>query len=212
MRDITTLAIDEYKQERVALLPKTVSNPRVNLHAKLETSRWLRLAAKRVRLWPACGVQSVGVMSSIQIQAETIIARPIEVVRAQFMDLAHHMDAGVHPTFQFSDVRKIEGGYRYKTSRRLLGVVHRDEYEQLVHGDGHVTSRVVAGTNEGLLLTDRFEAVEGGGTRVTATMELPVRGLLSLIAPLVRMGAQRDLRLALEQDRVDLEERGYSPS
>jgi hypothetical protein len=151
-------------------------------------------------------------MSSIRIQAETVIARPIDVVRAQFMDLAHHMDAGVHPTFQFSDVRKIEGGYRYKTCRRLLGMVHRDEYEQLAHGDGHVTSRVIAGTNEGLLLTDRFEAAPGGGTRVTATMELPVRGLLTLITPLVRMGAQRDLELALEQDRLDLEERGYSPS
>jgi len=38
---------------------------------------------------------------------------------------------------------------------------------------------------------------------------MPVNGMLKLLTPLVRMGLRRDLSIALEEDRIDLEERGY---
>jgi len=47
-------------------------------------------------------------------------------------------------------------------------------------------------------------------TRVRTTVEMPLNGMLRLLAPLVRMGLQRDVATALEEDRVDLEERGYA--
>ena len=149
-------------------------------------------------------------MTQIHAQAEIVIARPINVVRTQFMDLAHHVDTRVHPTIEVSDIHTIDRGYRYTMCRRVLGMVHRDEAEQVGHDDGHITFRVIAGTNEGLVLTHRFEEVEGKGTRVTATIDAPVQGLFRILSPFVRMGMQRDLRVLLEQDRTDLEERGYS--
>jgi hypothetical protein len=91
-------------------------------------------------------------------------------------------------------------------------MVLRDEVEQIGHEDARITMRVVAGHNEGLLITQRFEEVAGKGTRVTATLDTPARGLMKLFAPLLKMGMTRTLRDTLEQDRIDLEERAYSAS
>ena len=67
----------------------------------------------------------------------------------------------------------------------------------------------VGGANKGLLITQTFEAVAADRTRVRTTVELPFPGMLFFLAPLVRMGLQRDVEAALEEDRVDLEQRGY---
>jgi hypothetical protein len=60
-----------------------------------------------------------------------------------------------------------------------------------------------------LLITQQFEAVSPESTRVRTTVEMPLSGMLRLLAPLVRIGLRRDVAIALEEDRVDLEERGY---
>ncbi len=88
-------------------------------------------------------------------------------------------------------------------------MLQSDDIEVAQRADGNSTLRSVGGANKGLLITQTFEAVAADRTRVRTTVELPFPGMLFFLAPLVRMGLQRDVEAALEEDRVDLEQRGY---
>lgn len=148
-------------------------------------------------------------MGNVVVQAEGVIARPIDVVRAQFVDMAHHASARVHAKLEVADVRPGEGGCRFTGRRRTLGMLQSDDIEVTQRADGSSTLRSVGGSNKGLLITQTFEAVAADRTRVRTTVELPFPGILFFLVPLVRMGLQRDVEAALEEDRVDLEQRGY---
>jgi len=148
-------------------------------------------------------------MSTIIVQAEKLISRPIDVVQSQFVDFEHHASTRVHADLGVSNVRPQEGGCRFTGSRRVFGMLQEDEIEVSRGADGNSTFRSVSGSNAGLLSTQRFEADGPDRTRVFLTIEYPVRGILRLLAPLVRLGLQRDVATALEEDRIDLEERGY---
>ena len=148
-------------------------------------------------------------MASIVVRGEKLIARPIEVVQTQFVDMGHHASTRVHADLDVSNVRPKEGGCRFTGRRRVFGVLQEDEIEVLRSTDGNSTLRSLSGSNSGLLITQEFESVGPDRTRVRTTVEMPLSGMLRLLAPLVRIGLQRDVATALEEDRVDLEERGY---
>ena len=148
-------------------------------------------------------------MASIVVQGEKIIARPVAVVQAQFTDMHHHSSTRVHADLEVSNVRPQDNGCRFTGRRRVFGMLQEDEIEVSRLPDGGSTLRSVSGSNAGLLITQAFEALGPDRTRVRATVEMPVRGLLALLAPLVRLGLRRDLATALEEDRIDLEQRGY---
>lgn len=148
-------------------------------------------------------------MPTIVVQAEKVIGRPIDTVRAQFTDMDHHASTGVHADLQVSNVRPQAGGCRFTGRRRVFGMQQEDEIEVQRAPDGNSTLRSISGTNAGLLIRQQFEAVDAGRTRVRTTVEMPVTGVLRLLTPLVRIGLARDLATALEEDRFDLEERGY---
>jgi hypothetical protein len=148
-------------------------------------------------------------MASIVVHGEKLIARPIEVVQSQFVDMAHHASTRVHADLEVSNVRPQEGGCRFTGRRRAFGMLQEDEIEVMRRGDGTSTLRSLSGSNAGLLITQAFESVDPDRTRIRTTVEMPLKGMLKLLAPLVRMGLQRDLATTLEEDRIDLEERGY---
>ncbi|MFA6313293.1 MAG: hypothetical protein WCV99_13010 [Sterolibacterium sp.] len=148
-------------------------------------------------------------MAVVTVQSEKLIARPIAVVQSQFVDMQHHASTHVHADLDVSNVRPQEGGCRFTGRRRVLGMRQEDEIEVLCGADGSSTLRSLSGSNAGLLISQKFESVDTGSTLVRTTVELPVRGLLILLAPLLRVGLKRDLAIALEEDRRDLEERGY---
>jgi hypothetical protein len=52
----------------------------------------------------------------------------------------------------------------------------------------------------GLLVTQKFEALDPERTRVRTKVEMPLNGMMRFLAPLVRMGLRRDLAIALEED------------
>ena len=149
-------------------------------------------------------------MSTIVVRSEKVIARPIEVVRSQFIDMAHHAAARVHAGVEVSNVRPQENGCRFTNRRRVFGITQEDEIEATKSSDGNSVLRSLSGANKGLLITQAFESLGSERTRVEITVELPVRGAFQLLAPLVRVGLKRDVASALEEDRVDLEERGYA--
>jgi hypothetical protein len=148
-------------------------------------------------------------MASIVVHGEKLIARPIEVVRSQFVDMGHHASTRVHADLDVSNVRAKEGGCRFTGRRRVFGMLQEDEIEVSRRADGSSTLRSLSGSTAGLLITQEFESAGPDRTRVRTTVEMPLNGMLRLLAPLVRMGLQRDVAIALEEDRVDLEERGY---
>jgi hypothetical protein len=148
-------------------------------------------------------------MTTITAHAEKIIARPIDIVRAQFSDMTHHATTPVHAGLEVADVQAGEDGCRFTGRRRVFGMLQEDQIELRWQPDGTLNLRSVQGSTEGLLIKQTFEAVGQDKTRVTTTVELPVKGLRKLLSPLVRMGLQKDVENALEEDRFDLEERGY---
>jgi len=149
-------------------------------------------------------------MSVIKVQGEKIIARPIEVVQSQFVDMQRHASTGVHADLAVSNVRMQADGCRFTGRRRVFGMLQEDEIEVVRDAQGNSTLRSISGTNVGLLISQKFESIAADRTRVQTTVELPVRGALALLAPLLRMGLKRDVDIALEEDRRDLEERGYA--
>jgi hypothetical protein len=151
-------------------------------------------------------------MADIVVISEKLIARPIGEVQSQFADLAHHERARAHKGFQVSNVRPSATGCLYTGRRRVFGALQEDEYEVRVNPDGSSTMRSISGPNAGTTIKQTFEPRGPSSTLVRMEVDMPLKGLFRLIAPLMRMGIQQDLKAALEEDRFDLEERGYTKS
>lgn len=148
-------------------------------------------------------------MATITVEGEKLIARPLEVVQSQFVDMRHHAATRVHADLEVSNVRPLADGHLVTGRRKVFGLQQEDEIEVRRRPDGGSTLRSVSGSNAGLLITQTFAAEGMNATRVRTKVEMPVNGLLRLLAPLLRLGLKRDLDIALEEDRRDLEERGY---
>jgi len=146
-------------------------------------------------------------MQTLIVERETRIARPIDVVRRQFVDMEHHASGQVHPDLQVVNVRRVGDKCVFTGRRRVLGMLHEDEIEVTSLPDGNSTLRSISGTNAGLLVTQMFEALGPESTRVKVKVEFPVRGAQKLIAPVLKLGLVRDTELALRQDKADLEGR-----
>lgn len=144
-------------------------------------------------------------MHSVIVERQTEIARPIEVVRRQFVDMEHHSVDRVHPDLQVVNVRRVDDKCVFTGRRRVLGMLQEDEIEVTSLPDGTSRLHSVAGSNAGLTVTQTFEAVEPQVTRVRVRVELPVRGAMKLLAPVLKLGLARDTEQALRQDKADLE-------
>jgi hypothetical protein len=149
-------------------------------------------------------------MSNLVVTSEKVIARPIEEVQNQFADFAHHERAGVHKGFQVSNVRPSAAGCLFSGRRRVFGALQEDEFEARVSPDGGSTLRSISGTNVGTTLKQIFESKGPNSTLVRLTVDMPLKGFFRLFAPLMRLGVQQDLKSALEENRIDLELRGYT--
>ena len=151
-------------------------------------------------------------MQKVVVERQIDIARPIEVVRRQFVDMDHHCTGNVHPDLQVANLRREGDRCTFTGRRRVLGLLHEDEIEVTLLPDGNSTLRSVAGTNAGLLVTQLFEANGPRSTRVSVKVEMPVRGAMQLLRPLVRFGLARDTENALRQDKAELEQRYMLPT
>src|SRR5690606_21125970 len=102
----------------------------------------------------------------IVIQDEKLIACPIETVRAQFADMAHHQATQVHTDLKVSNVRAQNGKTLFTGRRRVFGMPQQDEIEVTQYPDGRSTLRSLTGSNQGLLITQQFESLGHAQTRV----------------------------------------------
>ena len=123
--------------------------------------------------------------------------------------MQHHVARNVHP-----DVRLVIHSDDGRTMRmaqhvRLLGMNQVDEVVQQRRADGTLETEVVDGMNKGLRLRQSFSAEGNEATRVRLDVHWPLRGIKALLKPLFAVAVRQTLRKALEEDRRDLEERGY---
>jgi hypothetical protein len=141
------------------------------------------------------------------------IDAPLETVRAQALDLDHHIVADVHPKLRFRVLSREAGVERYEQRVRLLGILQRDVFERRVHADGSIHDVSVEGFNKGGSLHFRFrrETLRGRpGTRLEIEIRLPLPPLVGgLLKPLIEAQIRREVATTALQDRDDIERRGY---
>jgi len=84
-----------------------------------------------------------------------------------------------------------------------------DEVVQRRGDDGTLESEVVDGMNKGLRLRQSFRPDGAGATEVRLDVHWPLTGIKAVLKPLFGLAVRKTLVKALEEDRRDLEERGY---
>lgn len=78
--------------------------------------------------------------------------------------------------------------------------------------DGALVADVVTGANVGLRIKQSFSPAGADSTVVTLRVEGPATGIKLVLKPLFEMAIRKTVEKGLEEDRVDLEERGYGSS
>jgi polyketide cyclase/dehydrase/lipid transport protein len=148
-------------------------------------------------------------MAMIRVEVQTRIRRPVAVVSRQFGDMQHHARNNVHPDIHFTVLSDDGESCRFRQEIKLLGMLQTDEIVQRRGADGNLSSEVVAGANKGLRIHQEFAPAGPDATRVTFRAEAPATGIKRLLKPLFESAITKAVKKGLEEDRVDLEERGY---
>ncbi len=151
----------------------------------------------------------------VEVEHRVGIAAPSDVVRAQFGDLDHHIRTSVHPKLAFRKLEPVGGRTRFEQKVRLLGITQRDVFEREWLADGTLRDTSVEGFNRGGSLHFGFTpaAVDGReGTEVAIRIRLPLPAALAWLAPLLRAQVRREVTAAANEDKADLEQRGYVPA
>jgi hypothetical protein len=148
-------------------------------------------------------------MVTINVEVQATIRRPLAVVSRQFGDMRHHARNRVHPDITFTVFSEEGDDCRFRQEVRLLGMLQSDEIVQHRNADGSLSSEVVAGANKGLRIHQEFAAIGADSTLVRFRAEAPATGIKLLLKPLFEMAIRKAVKKGLEEDRADLEERGY---
>jgi len=148
-------------------------------------------------------------MTAINIEVQKTIRRPLAVVSRQFGDMQHHSRDRVHPDIRFTVLSEQGDTCRFRQEVKVLGMLQSDEIVQTRTADGALVSEVVGGANEGLRISQSFAPIGADATLVTFRAVAPVKGLKLLLKPLFQIAIRKAVEKGLEEDRADLEERGY---
>jgi hypothetical protein len=141
--------------------------------------------------------------------AEIVIHRPIEIVRAQFLDLQHHIAKNVHPDIEIVDHQREGAAWVYTQGQHVFGRM-RHNHVRLEAAEGEsVRLAWLSGPDRGTVQTVTFQPLGDASTRVRSRTTIPLSGLMSLMKFLVEKQVSKLSLRALEQDRLDLEQGGY---
>ena len=149
-------------------------------------------------------------MSQITLEKQCVIQRPIDVVRAHFLDFDHHIRKEVHKGVHYTVLAR-GAQTRIRSRFKVLGMPKQDEILVYEDHQGNVVQEFVRGDFEGGTLTIRFREEAPERTHLSATFDVPARGMNRLMKPIVRSVIGKLADQAIEEDRVDLEQGGYSP-
>lgn len=136
------------------------------------------------------------------------IDRPVEVVGAQFADVAYHERSGHHRGVTFHVLDETEERCEYDQATHVGGMQARQRFELDRSDRSHQVNRITAGMFHGGSIT--FDIVpDGEGSAVTATLRTELSFGTRLASPVLRRSLRRSLTKALEEDRFDLESGTY---
>jgi len=138
--------------------------------------------------------------------------RPVSVVRAHFLDMRHHIEHGVHNGVHYTILEEGGDTCRIRQKFKVLGLTKVDELVLYRDADGRVVQDFTAGDFAGGRLAIRLTEDGAGGTQLHADFDFPLRGVNRLLKPIIFRTVKKLAAQALEEDRVDLEERSYQPS
>ena len=145
----------------------------------------------------------------LTVEVDKTICRPIDNVRRQFGDMRHHEKYRVHPDVRFTVLSEEGNACRFRQEVSVLGMSQVDEVYQLRQPNGDIVSDVVAGTNQGMHIIQSFRPASEGATAIHFRLDMPVSGIKKLLKPLFAAALRKAIGKGLEEDRIDLEERGY---
>ena len=144
--------------------------------------------------------------SVLRIRESTRIRRPIDVVRQH---VRHHEARRPHHGVGFTLLADSGNECRYRHEVWVAGLRQVAEVVLTRHPDGSQTNLFMSGSNAGMVVIHRFQADGPDATVAEVTIEMPMRGLRRLLAPLARRFLQSRLLTGLDEDRRDLEQHGY---
>lgn len=141
------------------------------------------------------------------LHKECVIKRPLDVVRAHYLDFAHHIAHGVHRGVEYTVLERHEGGAKQRVvSRfRVMGLLKVDEIVAFATPGGEIVQRFEKGDFAGGSIRIRFEREAPGVTHLYATFDAPLRGVNRLLSGIVKRTVEKLTEQAIEEDRLDLE-------
>lgn len=145
----------------------------------------------------------------MELTVSAEIAAPIEIVRDQTNDIAHHIEYQVHKDLNLNSLSSTGTAQEYYQEIRLLGFRVRDKIHHSTLPDGSICLTYSGGLTDGAELVIRLTALGDSRTLVHQTFIIPVIGAKMLLAPAIRLIMQYALKRALREDRIDIEELGY---
>ena len=151
-------------------------------------------------------------MTTINVEVQRTIRRPLAVVSRQFGDIEHHSRDRVHPDIKFTVLSEDGDTCRFMQEVKIVGLKQIDEIVQRRNADGSLSWDVVEGANKGTHIYQAFTPVGPDATMVTFRAEAPATGIKRVLKPLFEIAIRKAVEKGLEEDRRDLEERGYGKS
>ena len=151
-------------------------------------------------------------MAMINVEVQRTIRRPVTIVSRQFGDIQHHSRNHVHPDISFTVLSEKGDICRFRQAVKLVGMLQTDEIVQHRNPDGSLDWDVVEGANKGTHIFQGFTPVGTDATMVTFRAEAPATGIKRVLKPLFEIAIRKAVEKGLEEDRRDLEERGYGNS
>ena len=150
----------------------------------------------------------------VEVNYQQWIDAPVSIVKTQFNDLNHHIDANVHPKLRFEILACEPRRARFTQEVKLLGIRQRDVFDRVINDDGSIHDVSIEGFNKGATMDFRFIPQEQGGrqgTTVDVTIRLQTPPMLGWLAPLLKAQVMREAMGAVQEDKRDIEG-GYRPS
>lgn len=144
-------------------------------------------------------------MARLNLERSVTVERPVEVVRAHFLDFEHHIRANVHRSITYTLLPSDPGQQHVRQQFKVLGLPKRDEVIVELNPEGHVLQTFEIGDFAGGTVLFRLSPLGDSQTRITAEVDAPLRGLNRLLAPLLHRVVARLVETGLEEDRRDLQ-------
>lgn len=148
--------------------------------------------------------------TSVDVQSDIVIDRPIELVRQAFLDVDHAVRDRVHVSVKLRWLPPSEPGERRLLSViRVLGVSYADEV-LVEEENGTLIRRYVHGPNEGTVFVGTFEPHGDSHTLASLRAHVPLTGFRWAVGPILVVAVRKAIEKELQENKRDIE-KGYTP-